>query len=206
MKRRTLLIGLGAVVAGGGAAIGTGAFTTVEAQRTVSVNVAEDSRALVGIDVNDRYGGQTDNGVAEFDLQSNVFEGTGFNPQGKTILYGALGITNNSGISDDTMSLQLAYESESVTVPTTQEVPKDSYTDGEQFYFRKFTAENAPDDDNIFEGLDFTGSAEDVADPASIGQGETTVLDLVVNPGGQLDTGQNYAVDVTIVANISGSP
>lgn len=205
MKRRTILIGLGAVVAGGGAALGTGAFTTVEAERSVSVNVAEDSRALVGIDVNDRYGGQNDNGVAEFDLQSNVFAGSGFNPQGKTILYAALAITNNSGIEGDEMTLQLAYESDSVTVPDTQEVPQASYDDGEQFYFRRFTAENAPDDDDIFEGLDFDGNPEDVADPGSIGQGETTVLDLVVNPGGQLDTDQNYAVDVTIVANISGS-
>ena len=43
MKRRTILLGLGTAIAGGGAVLGTGAFTTVEADRSVSVNVAEDS-------------------------------------------------------------------------------------------------------------------------------------------------------------------
>lgn len=204
MKRRTVLIGLGAVVAGGGAAFGTGAFTTVETARSVSVNVAEDSQALVGIDVNERYGGQTD-GVAEFDLQSNVFEGTGFNPQGKTILYGALAITNNSGQSG-TMSVEMGYSSDSVDVPD-QGVPQESYDGGDrpQFYFRRLTAKNAPDGEDVFEGLNFSGPVEDVADPSKIEQGETTVFDLVVAPGGELSPDENYSVDVTIVANLSGT-
>jgi len=207
MKRRTVLIGLGTAIAGGGAVLGTGAFTTVEAEREVSVNVAEDSQALVGIDVNDRYGGQNDNGVAQFDLQSNIFEDTGFNPQGKTILYGALAITNNSGADSDEMSVELAYSSDSVTVPDSQAVPggDDDYGEDDQFYFRKHSSESAPSDADVFEGLNFDGDADDVADPGSISTGATTVLDLVVNPGGDLDPEQDYAVDVTIVANLSGS-
>ncbi|VTT87317.1 unnamed protein product [Halorubrum sp. DM2] len=46
-NRRNVLIGLGGLVAGGGALIGTGAFTTVEAERTVTVNTAGDSSALL---------------------------------------------------------------------------------------------------------------------------------------------------------------
>jgi hypothetical protein len=204
MKRRTILLGLGTAIAGGGAVLGTGAFTTVEADRSVSVNVAEDSAALVGIDVNDRYGDTTDNGVAEFDLQSNIFEDTGFNPQGKTILYGALAITNNSGESG-TMSVEMAYESESVEVPDNQEVPQESYDDGEQFYFRRFSSDNAPDNDNIFEGLSYDGNQDDVADPGEIAQGETAVFDLVVAPGGELSPDADSAVDVTLVATLSDS-
>ena len=50
MNRRNVLVGLGGVVAGGGALLGTGAFTTVEAQRTVTVNAAGDASALLGLD------------------------------------------------------------------------------------------------------------------------------------------------------------
>lgn len=205
MKRRTLLLGLGTAIAGGGAVLGTGAFTTVQADRSVSVNVAQSSQALVGIDVNDRYGSTTDNGVAQFDLQSNVFENTGFNPQAKTILYGALAITNNSGTEGDTMSVEFGYSSDSVSVPSTQAVPKTSYDSDLQFYFRTFSAENAPSNANPLEGLSYSGNPEDVADPSSISTGETAVFDLVVNPGGQLSPDQDYSVDVTLVANLSGS-
>jgi hypothetical protein len=203
MKRRTVLIGFGTVVAASGAALGTGAFTTVETERSVSVRVTEDSQALVGIDVNDRYGGQNEDGVAEFDLQSTLFNNgnTGFNPDGKTVLYAALAITNNSGIEGDDMTLQLAYESSSVDVPAGQVVPE---TDHEgQFYFRPFDSTNIPSDADVFDGLAFEGSAEDIVTPGSISQGETTVLDLVVDPGGKLKQNQDYAVAVTIVANIS---
>jgi hypothetical protein len=50
MNRRQLLAGLGAAAAGGGAALGTGAFTSVEAQRSVTVNVADEDQAYLGID------------------------------------------------------------------------------------------------------------------------------------------------------------
>lgn len=200
MKRRTVIIGAGAVVAGAGAILGTGAFTQVQAERTVSVNVAEDSAALVGIEVNDRYGGQTDDGVAEFDLQSNLFEDTGFNPDGTTILYSALAITNNSGNTGDEMEVLLSYESDSVDVPDGQAVP-DTSAEG-QFSFRAFDANDAPS--NPFEGLSFDGDPEDVGDPGALGVGETAIFDLVVAPGGELDPDEDYAVDVTITANITG--
>lgn len=48
MKRRQLLAGLGAVAASG-AAIGTGAFTSVEADRSVSVTVADEDRAYLAL-------------------------------------------------------------------------------------------------------------------------------------------------------------
>lgn len=53
-SRRSVLIGLGGLVAGGGALIGTGAFTTVEAQRTVNVETAGDANAFLGLEAVDR--------------------------------------------------------------------------------------------------------------------------------------------------------
>ncbi len=47
MKRRKFLIGAGALAAGGAAALGSGAFTSVEADRDISVEVTGDNNALV---------------------------------------------------------------------------------------------------------------------------------------------------------------
>lgn len=199
MRRRRAIIGLGAVVAGAGAAIGSGAFTAVEAERTVSIDVVEDSAALVGIEVNDRYGGETEEGVAEFDLQENVFEDTGFNPDAKTILYAGLSITNNSGASGDTLSVEFSYDSDDVTVPDGQAVP-DENLDG-QFYLRAFDSDDPPSGE-LFEGLTFDGDASDVADPSAIPTGETAIFDLVVDPDGELATDEDYSVDVTISATL----
>jgi hypothetical protein len=43
MKRRNLLLGLGAAVSGGAATMGTGAFSSAQADRSVSVSVASDN-------------------------------------------------------------------------------------------------------------------------------------------------------------------
>lgn len=47
MKRRTLLAGVGSLAATGAVAVGTGAFTSVSADRNVSVSVADDSSAFL---------------------------------------------------------------------------------------------------------------------------------------------------------------
>lgn len=50
MQRRDLLAGLGALAAGGAAAVGTGAFTSTEASRSVNVTVGEDADAYLSLD------------------------------------------------------------------------------------------------------------------------------------------------------------
>lgn len=49
MQRRKFLIGTGALAAGGAAALGSGAFSRVEAQRAVSIEVATDENAYLGL-------------------------------------------------------------------------------------------------------------------------------------------------------------
>ncbi|OLZ39553.1 hypothetical protein A6E15_00495 [Natrinema saccharevitans] len=53
MNRRNVLLGLGTIVAGGGAALGSGAFSQAEAQRSVSVSLEGDSSGLLRPTVND---------------------------------------------------------------------------------------------------------------------------------------------------------
>lgn len=49
MNRRNVLVGLGAVAVGGGAAFGSGAFSQVEAERTVNFDTSGDASALLGL-------------------------------------------------------------------------------------------------------------------------------------------------------------
>ena len=52
MKRRNLIASIGAVVTGG-AAVGTGAFTSVEAERTATVAIADEDEALLALESTD---------------------------------------------------------------------------------------------------------------------------------------------------------
>lgn len=50
MNRRTFLVGLGATAAGASGLVGSGAFSSVEADRTVQVDVDRDARAFLVLD------------------------------------------------------------------------------------------------------------------------------------------------------------
>jgi len=50
-SRRRTILGLGGLMLGGGALVSTGAFDTVEAERTVSVETADDANAFLGLQI-----------------------------------------------------------------------------------------------------------------------------------------------------------
>lgn len=58
LSRRNLLIGAGGIVAASGALVGTGAFTTVQAERTVSVETSGDQDALLALEPTSEPNGQ----------------------------------------------------------------------------------------------------------------------------------------------------
>ena len=95
MQRRNFILGLGASAAGGSALLGTGAFSRIESQRSVSVQVAEDDSAYLGLrgcseSPNSSYTNVTDNGHLEIDMSgSNETDD------------GGLGINSNSISSFD---------------------------------------------------------------------------------------------------------
>jgi len=98
MKRRNLLLGLGAAVSGGAATMGTGAFSSAQANRSVSVTVEGDNPgAYLGLDETDDSDGtftnlpnggagdvtSTGSGGSELIIDLNGFPGTasgGFGP------------------------------------------------------------------------------------------------------------------------------
>ncbi|WP_440770952.1 hypothetical protein [Natronorubrum sp. DTA28] len=89
MNRRNVLVGLGTIVAGGGAALGTGAFSSVSADREVDINVQGDSAGLLGLEItNDTLGGENEDDTIIFDLDD-------LNVDATTEFTGAFEISNN---------------------------------------------------------------------------------------------------------------
>ncbi|MFW6376485.1 MAG: hypothetical protein ACOC0F_00780 [archaeon] len=107
MKRRKVLLGLGSLAAGGAAAMGTGAFTTAEADRTMDVNVAADSAGFVEIEaLNETYASGTGDGQLELDFNSDsglgIFDGDaqGVNPDATFNFPEVFRIANIAGKGD----------------------------------------------------------------------------------------------------------
>lgn len=71
MKRRNFMAGLGAVSAGGAAVLGTGAFSSAEATRDVSVEVADDAAAYLALESTSEYAVEED-GMLKLDFGKDV--------------------------------------------------------------------------------------------------------------------------------------
>ena len=56
MKRRTFIVGLGATAAGGTAVLGSGAFSSVEAERTVTVETVDDDEGYLQLEPTGVFG------------------------------------------------------------------------------------------------------------------------------------------------------
>ncbi len=96
LNRRNVLVGLGTMTIGGGAAFGSGAFSQVEAERSVTVDVAEDADALIALTAGDSaYVNEVD-GQVVIDLGSEELgDADGLNLGAVTTLTEALSVTNN---------------------------------------------------------------------------------------------------------------
>lgn len=103
MNRRNVLIGLGAIAVGGGAAVSTGAFSSVEADRTVSVTTAGDASALLGLSTLNTSIANINQGTISLDFGS-IGGSTGINYNAVTEWIDVFRITNN-GEDDVTVHL-----------------------------------------------------------------------------------------------------
>jgi len=87
MQRRKFIAGLGSLTAAGAAGIGTGAFTSVSANRGVSVTTAGDESAFLGLEAGDLpYVTGTDDGQMEIDLTETAVGGQGVNMDAVTTI------------------------------------------------------------------------------------------------------------------------
>lgn len=107
MNRRTVLIGVGGVVAGGGALLGSGAFSQVEADRTVTIETAGDDAAFLALEAADGDYDEFfdyDDGVLELNI-GELGDAEGLNENAVTAFDGIIAITNNG-----TQEVELSIE------------------------------------------------------------------------------------------------
>lgn len=91
MNRRNALIGLGTLSVGGGALFGSGAFSQVDADRTVTVSVTGDASALLALDLDTAYNGISDGSTGNA-IQIDI---TQLNDDAITTFADVLTVTNN---------------------------------------------------------------------------------------------------------------
>jgi hypothetical protein len=102
MNRRKFLIGAGSLAAGSAAAMGTGAFSSVSANRTLSVETTGDASALLSIDDIDSSENaeyvDTSGGTVSIDITTGA-GGEGVNQDASTYIYDLL-LIENQGTQD----------------------------------------------------------------------------------------------------------
>lgn len=105
MRPKGKLLTLIVLFAAVGLITATGAFTTVEAERTATVDVAGDANALLALNepADSSVTVEESDGVAEIDLTGNS-DAAGLNPNANTTLDPVLNITNN-GNNDITLDI-----------------------------------------------------------------------------------------------------
>jgi hypothetical protein len=98
MERRKFVVGLGALASGSAAAMGTGAFSSVTADRTATVSIADDSSAFLGLTVGNselsEYVDESGNTIS-IKLAGENVQGGGVNPDAITKFDDLLQISNS---------------------------------------------------------------------------------------------------------------
>lgn len=98
MQRRKFIAGVGSLAAGAAAVTGTGAFTSVSANRSVAVDVADDSDALLAIEPQATPNGNEyaskNSGTVELDFSGTDVGGGGLNRNAETIIRDILQVRN----------------------------------------------------------------------------------------------------------------
>mgnify|MGYP005863824689 CR=1 FL=1 len=170
MKRRVLLAGVGLSSIGVGAAFGSGAFTTVSADRDVELNVESDNNARISFKPGNTRIVRTTDG--DSDAASVVeFSRNDLNEQSKTLFEGALDITNNGDEDDPDVDVYV-------------EDNGDNLGDGKSLDFREHDADSiVGSDSSVMLEADAsepnnTVSVDVVVDLREDGNNETTLEDI----------------------------
>jgi hypothetical protein len=195
MQRRKYLAAFGSIAAGGAAMMGTGAFTSVTAERTVDVEVAGDDAAYLGLEPvssspNSAYV-SVDGEEVSFDFSdtNSAVDGNGFNPDATSRINDLLLVTNqgtqtvnfwvnisNLGAGSDFVSIE-ASNNPSATAGSLTGASSELAYDG--------------------------GNAGSV-DEVSLNPGDAIYLHLIVDATGE--SSNSFSGTVTFVAEQGGSP
>ena len=130
MKRRNFLVGVGGTAIGASALVGSGAFSRVESQRMVNIEVAHDRDAYLGMDViegsanSENYVGHED-GHLYIDIAAQGGYGDGVNSDSFTFFDDLFQLCNN-GKADAIISYELPEPSHP-SLGETWEAPDEDY-------------------------------------------------------------------------------
>jgi len=179
MQRRKFIAGVGSLAAGAAAVTGTGAFASVEATRSVSVNVAGDANAYLGLEETSEYA--TMNGK-ELQLQfaNNNNGGDGINADSVTTFDGVFRMTNNGP-----NNLDITVDKSGLANPSRWHfVPKEIYDE---------YSGNYPEDSFYPSWDDFGGYDTTNASGGGLDSGNSTLVGVAIDardmsglPGGEI--------------------
>lgn len=94
MQRRKFVLGMGSLAAGGAAAMGTGAFSSVDADRDMTVQVEGDQSAYLQLTSQSEYASQGDDGTLDISFDNNDHGGEGLNNNADTAFTDVFRIEN----------------------------------------------------------------------------------------------------------------
>ncbi|MFD1570523.1 hypothetical protein [Halorubrum laminariae] len=200
-NRRSVLIGLGGLVAGGGAILSTGAFDTVEAQRTVSVETAGDADALLGLTPAERGDGSNEyveetEGTISINLDGGA-DADGLNQNAQTTIRNLVTVTNQGTQTVDTLGLEFTETPSEIDPSETFSFSVD-YTDddGEDMVAHPDDGDGAV---NILTGNNDIPSELPPGRPVNFG----LQIDLIDggNDDNALPEGGEYTLTITAEAN-----
>ncbi|WMT06074.1 hypothetical protein NP511_11835 [Natrinema thermotolerans] len=201
MNRRNVLVGLGTIVAGGGAALGTGAFSSVEAERTVTVETAGDANAFLGLDADNAYdvGGDT----VQLNLGSgeNDAGGDGLNINAVTKWQPMLAIQNNG--TQNVTGLSFGYEiGGDFSRVALNSVSPDTDTDEIGIEFQHRSDYTFGDSDGFEHGSSTTSNTNEPSGGNSLTSTDIAAYDLLIDTrGSNVDSSTSLDVTVTITAS-----
>jgi len=116
MKRRNALIGLGTIVFGGSVVLGTGAFSSAEQERTVTIATTGDAAGFLGLEPTGEWTDQfvdDDGDRIEIDITGTEEDDgfTGVNEDSNTTLTELVQVTNQGTIDIQTLDAGINGES-----------------------------------------------------------------------------------------------
>lgn len=148
MDRRRFLVGAGAAAVGGSALVGSGAFTQVESQRQITIDIAADPNAYVGLDEcegkpNNSFADLDEDGHLRIDMSSsNPTDegGEGVNSDSQSYFHNVFEVCNQG--KDNAIlwiEAEPAYETD------------DGYGDAVQFYWDSQPTSRIDGEENAFD-------------------------------------------------------
>lgn len=173
MNRRRFIATAGAMVTSTGALLGTGAFSTVSAERSFSVSTADDDSALLAIEVGDGteaseiVDNSSTNGTVTVSLEN-------INRDAFTAFDGLIKITNTSGTTNEIAVTSLTFRAEDGSGNAIESVLK-VYSTGEN------NDTNPIDGDFDINGLDNKLTTDDFDGDDELTPGETVEVGILID-------------------------